>query len=114
MVVNFGSVEIKISLTLSKLGGQLRIVHRGEEITHDWGKADPSTIEWVAFYSDCEHEVFEVTKGHRITLTYNLYVSEQLGGALRSFSSADPTRYPVYEKAKAQFEDASFMKEGWS
>lgn len=55
-----------------------------------------------------------MTKGHRITLTYNLYVSERLGGAIRPFSSADPTRYPAYEKAKALFEDPSFMKEGES
>jgi hypothetical protein len=27
----------------------------------------------IATYSDCEHEVLEVTRGHRVTLTYNLY-----------------------------------------
>ena len=57
---------------------------------HDWGKENPSTIEWVAFYSDCEHEVFEVTKGHRITLTYNLYISEQLGGGLTAVLECGP------------------------
>jgi hypothetical protein len=95
-------------MVLCGTGGQLRIAHGDEEVVYDWGNADPSSIEWAAFYSDCEHEVLEVTKGHRITLTYNLYVSEQLGGVIRSFPRAVPSRYPCYEKVKALLEDATF------
>ncbi len=50
-------------------------------MSFDWSsndKADPE-IKWAAFYSDCEHEVHEVTSGHRVTLTYNLYVTRGLG-----------------------------------
>jgi hypothetical protein len=32
-----------------------------------------NSIQWMAFFSDCDHEVYEVTSGTRITLTYNLY-----------------------------------------
>ena len=30
----------------------------------------------MAFFSDIEHEVAPVTSGHRITLTYNLYLDD--------------------------------------
>ena len=43
----------------------------------DWsqvpGDGDANSIYWAAFYSDCEHHIREVTIGHRLTLTYNLY-----------------------------------------
>ncbi|KAI0365154.1 hypothetical protein BV20DRAFT_778360 [Pilatotrama ljubarskyi] len=34
-----------------------------------------SSIAYIAFFSDVEHEVLPVLSGHRITITYNLYVS---------------------------------------
>ena len=39
-------------------------------------KEKKSTIEWCAFYGDCGHEILEVTAGHRITITFNLYTKE--------------------------------------
>lgn len=45
----------------------------GREILFDWASDKPSVIQWAAFFSDCEHEVFEVIEGHRVTLTYNLH-----------------------------------------
>ena len=49
-----------------------------EEWTFD-GEAmissEPSpSIAYIAFYSDVEHEVLKVTSGHRVTITYNLYL----------------------------------------
>ena len=32
-----------------------------------------TSLAYIAFYSDIEHEVLKITSGHRITLTYNLY-----------------------------------------
>ncbi len=57
-----------INLPVEHEGGQLTIKEplRGnehEEFTTEWGKA--SGFEWVAFFSDCEHEVLPVTRGHR-------------------------------------------------
>lgn len=66
----FGSLVV--GLPLAHEGGQLQVRHSGREFTFDWG-ASTNAIAWVAFYSDCEHEVLEVTSGHRVTLTYNLY-----------------------------------------
>jgi hypothetical protein len=47
--------------------------HGGREVTFDWASNSASTVQWGAFFSDCEHEVLEVTGGHRLTLAYNLY-----------------------------------------
>jgi len=47
--------------------------HMAREMHFDWASENPSAIKWAAFFSDCEHEVFEVIEGHRVTLTYNLY-----------------------------------------
>ena len=55
------------------LGGQLRVAHKGKERVYlDKQWLDLATIRWVAFYSDCEHEVLPVITGHRVTLTYQL------------------------------------------
>jgi len=62
------------------------VKHKGNTATFDWSASKgegPSHLHWAAFYSDCEHEVLEVTEGHRLTLTYNLYAvrgNGQMGG----------------------------------
>jgi hypothetical protein len=61
-------------------------------VTHDWGSTSTDRLAtagststsssgsrhgelaWAAMYSDCEHEIKPVTTGHRVTLTYNLYL----------------------------------------
>lgn len=47
--------------------------HGGRESVFDWASDDAHSVRWAAFFADCEHEVLEVTRGHRVTLTYNLY-----------------------------------------
>jgi hypothetical protein len=63
---------------MSQLGGQLRVVWKGKEtVGLDQPKWDyPPSIRWIAFYSDCKHEVLPVTAGHRVTLTYELWVAD--------------------------------------
>ena len=54
--------------------------HAGREVVFDWAaelEKNPSKVQWAAFFSDCEHEVLEVTGGHRVTMTYNLYWTPQ-------------------------------------
>ncbi|KAI4729404.1 hypothetical protein E4T49_02837 [Aureobasidium sp. EXF-10728] len=57
-------------------GGVLSVSHQGNTVGFDWSASSSigqtPAIHWAAFYSDCSHEVQEVTAGHRITLTYNL------------------------------------------
>ncbi|KAL4947100.1 hypothetical protein BDW69DRAFT_199901 [Aspergillus filifer] len=60
-------------------GGKFKVQHAGQHSGFDWSSKSDSTIQWVAFYSDCEHEIETVTEGERITLTYNLYITEPSG-----------------------------------
>lgn len=92
--VSFSHYESK---TLTFLGGQLRLTHKGHSTLFDWSNTEDKHIQWAAFYSDCEHEVLEVKAGNRITLTYNLYVTEQVGGVLRRNPTVDPSLFPLYE-----------------
>jgi len=83
----------------------------------DWSTSsssseDRNAVRWCAFYSDCEHEVLPVTAGHRITITYNLYISEHVGGILQRNPTADPSSYPLFEGAKKMLEMPGFMSEG--
>ena len=58
----------------------------------------------------------EVTKGHRVTLTYNLFMCPYPTSAVSSSSliSPDPTMYPVFQIAKALLEDKNFLGKGMS
>ncbi|MCJ1285541.1 hypothetical protein MMC26_004882 [Xylographa opegraphella] len=87
-----------VCLPSAHQGGELQVRHLGDQISYHWSNDNASTISWAAFSSDCEYEVFEVTSGYRVTLTYNLYIHEHLGSVVQSFASADPTKYPLYNK----------------
>ena len=55
---HFGSLVV--CLPSAHQGGQLRVAHKNQELLYDFSNIDSSDIQWVAFYSDCEHEVMEV------------------------------------------------------
>ncbi|KAI0044163.1 hypothetical protein FA95DRAFT_1562528 [Auriscalpium vulgare] len=61
-------------------GGALVLRHGGEEWTFDSAQAlenaAPPSVAYISFFSDVEHEVLPVTKGHRVTLTYNIYYAD--------------------------------------
>ena len=65
-----------LSLSLPTLGegGDLVISHGGKETVYDMRAREPSEISYAAFYADCVHEAKPVTKGHRISLVYNLFI----------------------------------------
>ncbi|KAH0844910.1 oxidoreductase, 2OG-Fe(II) oxygenase family protein [Fonsecaea pedrosoi] len=89
-------------------GGQLVLRHQGREEVFDWsGEKGSNSIQWAAFYSDCEHEVLEVTAGERVTLTYNLYVTCSANTAL-----IDPEQVGLYHTLKTLLEQPSFCKNG--
>ena len=71
-----------------------------------------ATIKWAAFYSDCEHEVLEVNSGHRLTLTYNLYISYRSGMPAGQPSSLNPTQLDFYSSMKAALDDPDFFTQG--
>lgn len=83
--------------------------HRGKTTDFAWGERSPQAITWAAFFGDCEHEVMEVTKGHRVTLTYNLYRTS-IANLARPV--ADPDRLPLYRQVKDLLANEAFLPEG--
>lgn len=113
-VSQFGSLVV--CLPLPHQGGQLAVRHHGQQVVSDWswdGLARPS-IKWAAFYSDCEHEVLEVTSGHRVTLTYNLYVVRGAGRLAGSCPALQPASLPLFSMLGEMLRNAIFMEKGQS
>lgn len=89
-------------------GGQLILRHEGRETLFDWsGEKSRNTVQWAAFYSDCEHEVLEVISGHRVTLTYNLYTTCWANAAW-----VDPEQVELYRSLKSVLGQPAFFKNG--
>ncbi|TVY33603.1 hypothetical protein LSUB1_G007087 [Lachnellula subtilissima] len=105
----FGSLVICLPNPFK--GGQFCVTHKGHSTFFDWDE-NATSIQWAAFYSDCEHEVLEVTEGHRITLTYNLYCVENIGGVVQSHPTADAAFFPLMQTAKELLKDDNFMRTG--
>ncbi|TDL27753.1 hypothetical protein BD410DRAFT_713244 [Rickenella mellea] len=74
----FGSLVVV--LPTPHEGGALFLRHINEEMIFDSGQvlkdAPAGTVTYAAFYSDVDHEVQQVTSGHRVSLTYNLYFGD--------------------------------------
>jgi hypothetical protein len=92
-------------------GGQLIVRHQDQATTFDWSGPNKD-IKWAAFYSDCEHEVLEVTSGHRINLTYNLYMRRSLDDSSELSKALDVQQLPVYSDVKNALAQSEFMAEG--
>ncbi|KAF9887164.1 hypothetical protein FE257_010418 [Aspergillus nanangensis] len=93
-------------------GGMLIIQHNRQLLEFDWSPQSESAIQWVAFYSDCEHEIQTVTDGNRITLTYNLYVSEPVGSIHPQDGIVLPQSLPLHGFLKDLMCDPRFMSQG--
>lgn len=104
--------SLVVSLPSSFKGGNLVVRHAGKEVDFDWAVKSGSTVQWAAFYSDCEHEIMTVTEGERVTLTYNLFVVEPKGQSIPQSDITDPTKMPLYESIKDRLREPGFMKDG--
>ncbi|KAK5138256.1 hypothetical protein LTR08_003317 [Meristemomyces frigidus] len=107
--------SLVVALPVAHEGGELVVRSAGKQLVFDWSTAtDPisSTLKFAAFYSDCEHEVLEVTSGHRVTLTYNLYVTRGNGHLAGIPSGLDPTQLPIYDTLKNIFDVPSCFPKG--
>lgn len=111
--------SLVVSLPSAHQGGQLSVNNAGAgagglNVVFDWSSdgTEPGEIKWAAFYSDCEHEVHEVTSGHRVTLTYNLCLTRGLGHLAGDSSVLDPTQLPLYEGLFDALENPGFLRRG--
>jgi 2OG-Fe(II) oxygenase superfamily len=63
--------SLVVTLPSAFTGGSLVVEHHGKRATY---RSTKTSLSFVAFYSDCRHEIRPVTSGHRIVLTYNLHL----------------------------------------
>ena len=106
----FGSLVVCLPTQFT--GGELVTHHKGQEIRFDWSSTPQcpmQKVSWAAFFSDVEHEVLPVTKGHRFTLTYNLYCVNKLQG-LPYTVTVIPS--PFYCELRAAVSNPHFMRDG--
>jgi len=106
----FGSLVV--CLPCPHQGGDLCVSHNGEDTVFNFGSKSANCISWAAFYSDAEHEVLEVTHGHRITLTYNLFVNERIGPLALDNSIAQPDLYALFQTAQTMWLSPDFLPKG--
>lgn len=90
-------------------GGELLVRHDDREVMFDWS-GNNQYIQWAAFYSDCEHEVLPVTSGYRITVTYNLYFSDEIPTA--SPNNYDFRSLPLYDMLWDYLHRDDFLPDG--
>ncbi|CAG8460674.1 2489_t:CDS:1 [Acaulospora colombiana] len=92
-------------------GGQLNVRHKEKNWEFNWETASNQSeqVQWAAFYSDCEHEILPVTKGYRVTLTYNLYSekTKAVGNV-----SVDLKALPFYHSLKLALQSSNFLSGG--
>ncbi|KAJ3491967.1 hypothetical protein NLI96_g259 [Meripilus lineatus] len=95
-------------------GGSLIVRDHGQEWTFDSAGAvathEEPCVGYIAFYSDVEHEVTPVTKGYRVTLTYNLYSTEKPLSIDHPHLTSDAEKIKV--NLQALLDDPSFLPEG--
>ncbi|EME83883.1 uncharacterized protein MYCFIDRAFT_135221, partial [Pseudocercospora fijiensis CIRAD86] len=107
--------SLVVCLPVAFRGGELAVRHQGHEILHDWSSNAADTqnsIQWAAFYSDCEHEVLEVTHGHRVTLTYNLFLASGTGLLGEKPLNLEPKRLPLFRQLQNTLRSPDFMPIG--
>jgi hypothetical protein len=68
----FATLVIVLPSAPASTGGELIVQHKGREALLDLRPEEPSEARFAAFYADCVHELNPLTRGHRLTLIYNL------------------------------------------
>ncbi|VUC33010.1 unnamed protein product [Clonostachys rosea] len=107
----FGSLVV--CLPVKHDGGALEVRHKDEVMKFDWvSTSEQSELQWAAFYSDCEHEVFPVQSGYRITLTYNLYAAFDSIRPLGNFNPLTESQTPLDKEIEALVGDVTFLPNG--
>ncbi|KXN86479.1 hypothetical protein AN958_10013 [Leucoagaricus sp. SymC.cos] len=108
----FGSLVVV--LPTYHQGGNLLLRHAGRQLDFNAPKmlesSAPGTIAWVAFYSDVEHEVVEVTNGTRVSITFNLYFDSYRSPPVLPEGVLKVPENPFTVALREAFRDASFIR----
>jgi hypothetical protein len=67
-----------LTFPFSNKGGEFLLRHEKQELSFRYSvdllqDAFKDSCEWIAFYTNIEHEIKPVTAGYRVSLVYNLY-----------------------------------------
>ncbi|TDL25169.1 hypothetical protein BD410DRAFT_743915 [Rickenella mellea] len=98
-------------------GGALMLSHQDETTIFDSGKMlqsnSPGVVAYVAFFSDVDHEVQEVTFGHRVTITYNLYFKTTESATTPPNGGSEDSRETRFKAVlKSLLADTKFLPKG--
>ncbi|KAJ7882410.1 hypothetical protein B0H14DRAFT_1474577, partial [Mycena olivaceomarginata] len=101
--------SLVIIFPTSHTGGALTLEHNGKTWTFDSAaelsvRAVGPGLAYVAFYSDVTHAVERVQTGHRVTLTYNLFLVDKdaaRGGVIRPGPSPESAAESALRKLLA-------------
>jgi hypothetical protein len=100
-----------IGLPSQYTGGELVIRFEGTEEVADFAKKTTNhTINYAAFYADCDHEVKPLTSGYRVCLVYNL-VQQKAGKKieLQSLQSHAAKLAELFTKDTARNSDQPYI-----
>ncbi|RSL42096.1 hypothetical protein CEP54_015600 [Fusarium duplospermum] len=106
--------SLVVCLPVRHKGGSLEVNQGDQTMSFNWDNMDSygPQIQWAAFYSDCKHEVQEVYSGHRITLTYNLYVTRGDGQLSNQPTPLDIKSTPLFGHLEELITDNTFLPDG--
>ncbi|WWC59439.1 uncharacterized protein I303_101995 [Kwoniella dejecticola CBS 10117] len=92
-------------------GGDLVVQHGGHKATFDWSnQVRNGDIAWGFLYSDCKHEVLPLEQGIRITLQYDVFVSDNKNAP--QFDDVYDNRLETVTRAFDEMKHGPFLAEG--
>ncbi|KAF8196338.1 hypothetical protein K438DRAFT_1968053 [Mycena galopus ATCC 62051] len=97
-------------------GGELTLEHDGTTWTFDAAakltEASTPSLAYIAFYSDVTHAVEPVLTGYRITLTYNLFLSDRTNLVVLGQRVVPQPERDFEDALRALLANPSFLPEG--
>ncbi|KAF7359634.1 Fe2OG dioxygenase domain-containing protein [Mycena venus] len=98
-------------------GGELTLEHDGTNWTFDAAAKlseakSSSSLAYIAFYSDVTHAVEPVRTGYRVTLTYNLFLSDRTNLVVLGERIVPSPEQEFEEALRALLENPAFLPQG--
>jgi hypothetical protein len=79
-----------IQLPSAFTGGKFLVRHGNTEVAVESDVKSADSFRYAAFFADCEHEIKEVTSGHRVALAYNVVRTARGGSVPCADTSEEP------------------------